>query len=332
MANETTPASLDLGTMCSATLAARFWDVFALAQAGIVLPDASLRSFFAEISGTKFRIRNWSRLSGRAAADDGTENTSYKEMTSEGEEAVVVRRRINLRVFEAAINAGGPSANVNQAIADQTPAVWARENQATIWDILKALFDTSSGILLSTHAHNIAKTSGTAQRATRAGIRAAKAKLGDAASTLTVACAHSAVIEDLKAEHYTTSPNVPFPMNDFEGLRLIADDSIEPISGNAPFAIYPTYIMRPGAIGLMMQKDMTANASFNAGYNAWDVVQALALVPHIFGVSWTGQAAWVKPDWTPSTAELQNAGNWAKRTGTEARDFGVVALLSNKSA
>lgn len=326
MSGETNIDSLDLATQCSATLQARFFDVFGLAQSGIVVPDSVMKSFFAEISGSKFRIRNWTRISGRAVADDGTDATAFKELSSEGEEAIVFRRRINLRIFQAAIDAGGPSADVIAQVAAQTPMAWARESQSTFWDILKALFTPSTGVLSSSHSYSVAKSSGTPQGMTRACVRAAKAKLGDAAAGLTVGIAPSSVIEDLRTEHYTTNPAVAFPMDNYEGLKLIEDDSLEEISGSGSFKVYPLYIFRPGSLGLMLQRSLQVIQTPNAVKNAWDIVQSMPLVPHVFGVSFTGTPS---STFTPTEAELKTVGNWTKRTGVETKDIGVVAALAN---
>lgn len=326
MSNEITPAQLTLAELCSSTFAARWFDQLALTRMGIIRPDAELGGFFADVSGTVFKLRHWAKNTARADYDNGA-NAGNRRIQSYGEEAIVVRRRITYSVLQSTVDAGGPTASINQEIANQTPPVWGRELQATFWDMLTALFNTATGILRTTHCNSVFKTSGTAQPATRAAFLNAKGKLGDAQSQLKVAIAHSSVVADLRNEWADKSNGQPFDMNNFEGCVLVEDDTVPTLGGGAGFEVYPTFAFGLGALGLVMQRALTVRSVFNSGINGDDVVQSMALAPHVFGCSFTGTPS--TPEYGPTLAELQTSTNYTKRTGVDDKEIQVVCLASN---
>ncbi len=301
-------------------------DNTAFAQAGMLSVQFS---DLAMQGGSTAQIRRFSVDANRAEIDDGSASDGNK-LSSYADIAVVARRkRVRPYNMQTVATLGGDI--VANEIQGQAPYFWGREIDYGIVSILTALFDLSSGVLRTTHLNDKAVAAGTAVKASYPLLLDAAKKGGDKMGEFTSLVVHPMVWADLlndKAAKETGGSNVGSTLTSvgtYYGWNVYLSDRV-PTSGSSTYKKYWSFLVRPGAFGVMWQKDIQTNGAYLPRENAYVFTQWGAYAPHVFGCKWGGTPA--SADGGPTDAELATAGNWTK-VATNDKEIGVVALTTN---
>lgn len=220
------------------------------------------------------------------------------------------------------VNADKPLAS----IVDQTADFWARQLDASMIATLTGLFDSSAGILRTTHRSAIGVASGSAVAASYGALVDGATLLGDNFDEIAVIVAHSKVIANLLKEQGSKSDFRPFEMlggnryRVYDNKILIPWDSV-PTSGSGTFKKFTTIMAKPGALYFAWQKQLREVSYPGPGGNVL-VDQLSSYAAAVCGVKWNVTTT------NPADSDLSTATNWAKSTlGDKA--IGVVALETN---
>lgn len=314
----------------SAYMAAALPTVLPLVASGAAIVDPT---GLAEEGGDTVQIRKFVEDTTAAVLDDGTAATIYN-VTSYRQIGAVSRRRRYRGVdigLKAALGRGDEEA-VNMEIARQAVYYWPKTIETSAINVMKGLFDDTSGCLKTTHRNKVGAATGTKVYATFNAVVDTAVKGGDNYTDIALMIVHSKVWGDLEKENgskacyqYITDGSggqsrVPF----YGRMRVIVSDLWAPTSDTNP--LYSTLLVKPGAITLMFQQALKVGMQFNASTNRDELVESYAYIPHVNGTTWGGTAASAAG---PTDAEWATAGNWSKPSGVNDKEIGVYQLLSN---
>lgn len=141
-----------------------------------------------------------------------------------------------------------------EAIASLVAGFWARDMQKELVAVLKGVFGTFTAESASTtrmakHILDISGSSGAAAKWSGAAFIDAEQLMGDAKTTLSGICMHSAVEAALKKQNLieTVQPSNDVAFGTYQGKRVIVDDGC-PFTGSGANMVFSTYLFGDGAI------------------------------------------------------------------------------------
>lgn len=314
----------------SAYMEAALPDVLPFVGSGAMVVDPS---GLAEQGGATVQIRKFVEDTTAAVLDDGSAATIQK-ISSYRQVGAVTRRRRYRGVDEglkSALGRGDENA-VNDEIARQATYYWPKTIETSAINVLKGLFDSSSGALRTTHRNAVGAASGPKVFATFNGIVDTLVKAGDNYTQVALMVAHSKIWGDLEKENGSKASyqyindgqggtqRVPF----YGRMRVIVSDLWAPTSDTNP--LYSTLLFKPGAMTLMLQQQLKVGMQFAAATNRDEIVESYAYIVHVNGTTWGGTPA---SDAGPTDAEWATAASWSKPSGVNDKEIGVYQLLSN---
>lgn len=294
----------------------------------------------AQMGGNTMTLRHFTEDTTAPVLDDGTA-ADGAALASYADVAVVTRRR-RTRAIDSAIRAAlgrNDPDSVNREIGKQSAYFWAKAIEKSLVSVIAAAIDATSGVLKTTHLHQIG---------TAAGVAAATASLnamidtallqGDNMEGLALLVVPSKVWGDLKKEQgakidyqiitadgaaVVDEFGVPLKARFYDGKRVIVSDQVA--TRTATSKVYRSILCRPGAFAVGFQKDVETRAAFDFSKNADVIVQSAAYAVHIPGVKWGGTPA---SNAGPTDAELATAASWTK-VATNDKEIGIAILESN---
>jgi hypothetical protein len=196
----------------------------------------------------------WDDLTGDSEVLAGGTDLTVNAITADQDTASIHNRAKAWGANDLAkwITAEDPSA----MIADLAAGFWARDMQRILIAILKGLFDTTNGVLRTTHRLNIysdvvAGSITDANRLTGSTFVDATQLLGDAKDKLTAVAMHSVVESYLRKNDlidFVPDSSGVKQIKTFQGHRVIVDDNCPTTAGTNSTA-YMTYLFGQGAFG-----------------------------------------------------------------------------------
>lgn len=312
-------------------------------QSGVMRDDPRISAFLAG-GGTEFNIPVWNDLLNPATAnissDTLTSKATYDKVAAVTQKGVRLSR--NKLWASADLTGEFAGSDPMKRIANRVGYWWAQHEEFVTLAVSRAIIDHSvaggTGATAGDLVHDIYSdvVSGSI---TAANLISPNAVLdtwqtsGDAQSMFDTIAVHSVVANNMRKANTTTSDFVPASQSmvgfdTYLGKRLVIDDSLTVVAGtNSPK--YYTYMYRSGALahGSAMPRvpvAITRDEEAGDGGGAEGLVSRRIFCVHPQGYKWVGSAAGD----TPTNAELQTAGNWA-RTAAERKQVGIACLLSN---
>ena len=285
----------------------------------------------AQIGGDTLDIRKFQPDDTAAELNNGA--TSTGAVVGSYRDIAVITRRKRVRGVDDSIHAAlgtGDADAVNREIARVNGYYWSREMQTSLGKVISAHFDTTSGVLRSTHLNDISAATGTPKFAGYGAIQDTAKKLADNMDELSLLLVNNMVWADLKKADAAKCDFRAIGNGQsawfYDGLQVFLTNQL-PTSGSGSYIKYLTLLVRPGAFAFGMQREMQTYYQFNA-YSVQEILTTtLDYCAHVRGVKWVGTASDGKAGATDT--ELATATNWTK-VGAQ-REIGVAALLSNAS-
>lgn len=217
---------------------------------------------------------------------------------------------------------------------------WARTDQAYVISVLKGLFGTS-GALAATHKLNIAaEATGSYSAATKLNgdtFVDATVKLGDCSDNLTALAVHSAVeaaLRKLDLIDYQADSEGKMTIKQFQGRRVIIDDSLPVRAGTTSGYVYTSYLFGPGCFA---RGNASLNEPVEGGFGTkaveWsraaldsdtNFINRRRYILHPRGVKFTNSSV---AGVSPTNAELETVANWSRVF--EAKNIRMVAIDHN---
>lgn len=279
----------------------------------------------AQMGGDFFALSRWNEDTTAAEKIDGSASTpgnvaNYKDV------APVLRRKRVRGIVDGVDAVLGQQISVNptEAVLSQAAAYWAREIDNSFVQTLTGLFDSSAGVLRSTHRSAVGVASGTAVPASFSAIVDACTLLGDNFNDLAILICHSKVWANLQKETGSKANWIPIG-NDlvpyYAGLRVILSDFV-PTSGSGTFKKYTSIMLRPSALYLAVQQEMREIVEINATVPEVRLTQTMHWAALAHGIKWNVATT------NPADSDLYTATNWAKATSVD-KEIGIVALETN---
>ena len=230
----------------------------ALLDSGAMVSDANIATMIAGGSDT-YTIPFYSVIDGDPTNYDGQTDIASSEAGAKSQSGIVYGRGkgFTARDFIKDFNSG---ADPMRQITSQIARYWAKKRQATLLNILSAIFGlTTTG--WKDHSLRLAADSGTASDANKiseTSINDVTVKaVGDNSGIFTLAVMHSAVaqrlanLQLLQYRKYTDPQGIERQLNiaDINGKTVLVDDGV-PVTTNATTSAneYTTYILGAGSI------------------------------------------------------------------------------------
>lgn len=235
------------------------------------------------------------------------------DLQSYTENGVVVRR--GNAIQGETLNEIMTGTNDVQFISSQIAPYFSEAIKKSFKSVLTGIFTPSTGVLSSTHQLNI--TGETTSTLNASAIIDAKAKLGEFANAFTTIIVHSKQFADMlkagvvtyvSAATYGQQVLVSGEIPTFLGMRVIVSDVLGAHADVSSATAYAAYLCGGQPFYLDFQRQL----SFETDRNilSGDGVDILKFsghyVPHVFGVSYTGNTM------NPTEAQLATAANWTK--------------------
>ena len=203
-------------------------------------------------------------------------------------------------------------------IADLVGGFWARDIQTTLLQILAGLFDTTNGVLRTTHRLNlyndvVAGSITDAMRLLGDTFVDATVKLGDAGQKLGAIAMHSDVEGLLRKRDlidFIPDSEGKFTIKTFQGRRVVIDDGCPKVAGtNSP--AYTSYLFGDGAFAYgsgALDADEAVETNRDTLASDDLLVNRKRYILHPRGVAWIGTPAGA----SPTDAEFAIGTNWSK--------------------
>jgi hypothetical protein len=197
-------------------------------------------------------------------------------------------------------------------------------------DMIDGMFE-SGGALVTTH---IVDATGTAISPTN--VMQAKKKYGEKAGGLGVMLMHPNVFYDSEIAALTSNPT-DFDtlravqetgsayMGNYAGMKVILNERVG-VSGST----YNTYLIRPGALLIAGDINFEIYRDPRLAAGTWVRRYVFAGSMHVFGVTWNT----TEPSGLggATDAAIATAASWAKRTGADNDEIGIVCIKSDATA
>lgn len=319
------PANVVLPTPVADTITA-----FIAQKSGFLASAAAGANFDsgAQMGGAFFTLSRFNEDTTADEVIDGSASTPGSVGTF-GDVAPILRRKRVRGIVdgtEAAMGGALLSQNPSDEVMMQAGAYWARRIDEAFVQTLTGLFDSSAGVLRTTHRKAVGNASGTVVPASYNYMVDAGTLLGDNFADLAIAVMHSKVWGDLRKEvgakaTYVAIGNQMVPF--YDGLRVVLSDNV-PTSGSGTFKKYTTILLRPGALYLAVQQAMKEIVEINATIPEVRITQTCHFACVAHGIKWNVPTA------NPANTDLATATNWAKASSVD-KEIGIVALETNAS-
>ena len=224
------------------------------------------------------------------------------------------------------------------ALVELCAAYWSRTSQTFLFSCLKGMFGAASmaGNKLTIAAEATGSVSAATQL-TGSTFVDATVKLGDRSADLTAVAMHSATEAFLrKADLIAVVPGSDgkSQVSQFQGRRVIVDDSCPVRAGSTSGYVYTTYLIGAGAFGHGVAK---LNNPVQGGHGTeaveWErsaldsdtrLVNRRRFILHPRGVKFTSASV---AGASPTNTELETSSNWVRVF--EAKNVKVVAVEHN---
>lgn len=289
--------------------------------------------------GRSFEMPRWENL----PSDDSVPGDSTTdEITPVGfsTDTVIVYKNWRNQAFSyAPVIASEAGSDPAMVVASRISSWDARDDEKILLNQIKGIFDTSAGVLKSTHVNNIALEDGNAATASNLisddAIQDTRFLLGDAFEDLGMIIMHSTVykalaIQDL-IDFTPVSAQQPTPIPYYHGMRVLIDDNMTVVAGSTSGYKYDTYLFASGSVAFANLALPNSAPSFEVyrdpykGNGAGQVTlfyrKHRVIQPR--GLSFTGSPS---ADY-PTNAEYATTGNWAKKWDT--KEIKIVKLVTN---
>lgn len=281
----------------------------------------------ASLGGDFIKVRHFAEDTVAAEVNDGTSASTPGNVSSWQDIGVVCHRK-RVRgvddVIKAALGRGDENA-VNNEILSQNTYYWAKRMQTSMVKVLTGIFDSSSGVIRTTHRNAIGVSTGAPVPASFGALVDTAVKLGDNMQDFALMITPSKVWANLVKENAAKVTYTPIgggkDQLTYNGMAVYLDDQFG-TTGSDPFKLYHTFLVRPGAMFFAMQRTMGIGTQYEAVYPRELITTTLDYVAHVRGVKW-GVATT-----NPADSALATATNWTK-VATNDKEIGVVALVSN---
>jgi hypothetical protein len=321
-------------------IAATLPEQLTLMQTGIVDVDLSGQSIAADVAngGNVFQMKG--RVRDTAAWDTPTNDTAatVRTITSWSQKAVV-HRRIKLYGNQdfASLAANESTGDWKQDLGRiASHNIGINTEKLIFQQLIKALYDTTSGVLRSTHLID-RSTLAFEEYMLGEGLEL----LGENGAILNTVIMHSSVY--WKRRINTLLTEVPVPsmavidrenqattyVGNIGRLRLYLNDRVQKTSDATP--IYDTILAGPGALMYVNQlaESVEIFPRTTHGGGSDNIMYRLAASAAVPKVSFTGTVA---TDIIGATdAEIGTAGNWTYVTGAAVADTPLVVIKSKAS-
>jgi len=275
--------------------------------------------------GAFFTIPTFAPYTTDAEVNDGSASTPAAQ-TSYSDIAPVLHRKKVMgvdSVVKSALGKGDANA-VNEQIASQSVEYWALQANNALVRVLGALFDPSNGVLRTTHKNLIGVGSDDAVPASFNAIVDTAVLHGDQFKDIAAMVCHSKVWGNLMKEAGSKASFMPFG-NDFipvyAGIPVVLSDNVF-TSGSGTYKLYHTYLIRPDALYVGIQRDINTVVGTDATVPRDIIAQEFDFVAMVRGNKWNSVTA------NPTDAELATATNYTK-TAPANKLIGVTCLCSN---
>lgn len=298
----------------------------------------------AQLGGASITLRNFAEDTTAADLDDGSAVDGVN--ISKYDDIMVITRRRRTRGVDRAVRAGLGTDQADAVINElqrQSTYYWAKAMETSMVKVIVALFDASNGVLRTTHKNVIGVSSGSVVKASYGALVDTAGLLGDNMEKFSMILAHSKHWVDLKKENGAKCDYVPImdaagtPVMDpsgrpllrrfYDGKEVVLSDQMGS-TGSGSYKIYPTLLIRPGALAFTLQRGMETMLSYIPLQNSDVLVQSLAYAAHVRGVKWSGSASSAQGG--PTDAELATATNWTS-VAANVKEIGIAGLYANAS-
>jgi len=313
-----------------------------LIQSGAVVSDANIAGFLAG-GGTTFNVPSWQ------ATDGDAENISSDLVTDGTANALAGRKQI---VSRCERNGIWSSADLTAMLAGSDPLANAAarisqfrmtKRQNALQAILEGLYNTTNGVLTSSHTNSIA------EKATAAAPLAAEViNAGPVIDTLAasadeqgtnVMIVHSDTHRDLQKKNlitYEATNTQNIGWGTYLGFTLVVDDGAavgDPgalkIAGGTNGFWYKSYLMQPASVTVTggvakVPVEVERYATQGHGGGVESLIVRDSYAAHVYGTSWTGSPA---SEETPDNDDFAIGTNWGQTF--EDKKIGVTCLEHN---
>lgn len=289
-------------------------DKNSLVNSGLISTNAAVQAEFAK-GGKTVDLPFFGDLSG--ASEVLSDTVGLTPATIGGSVQTGVRlargRAWNASDLAAELSGSDPM----QAIARRTGQYWVRDMQAALVNVMRGMFDATTGPLRTSHA-----VGGTSTALSQGAMVDAIAKLGDSGQELTGVFMHSRVYYALmKLDLIQAASTVSqvdqrisiqrLELGSYLGRPVFVDDTL-PISvgtGTGSTDVASTYFFGQGAFVYANAPAQTPLETDRDSLKGLDVlVNRTHYMVHPNGLSWDGNAAGN----SPTNAELATGTNWSK--------------------
>ena len=310
----------------------------ALIDAGIVKMNAHYDSLAAG-SGKTVNMPFWQDVTqARQILSDGAALTVNKITASQ--DIAIINNDAQVWGANDLVGLMAGSDPLNELL-DLMGTYWARTDQAYIISCLKGLFYPSTGTLTATNKLVIgAEATGSVSAATKLTgdtFVDATVKLGDCSDNLTVMAVHSATeaaLRKLELIDYMKDSNGVASIANFQGRRVIVDDTCPVRAGTTSGYVYTSYLFGPGCFA---RGNAALPESLEGGFGSRAVEYARSALDsdtnlinrrryllHPRGMKFTSASL---AGSSPTNAELETATNWTRVF--EAKNCRMVAVDHN---
>ena len=237
----------------------------AYAQAGIAGTDMSqlISSGGSTAQIRKFLVDSTAPVLDDGTASDGAALSSYTDVC-------VVTRRKRVRGVDNQTIAALGSDVVGNEIMQESPYYWGNCLDSSLSAVLLGVLNTTNGVLRATHVKDISIPSGTVTPVTFNNFIDAAKLQGDKLASIRSMVVHPLVWADMVKESAAKALAVPAQM----GGDLLLAGTYGPwkvylsdratTSGSSTYKKYYSFMFRPGALGLLWQKDVQTASQYDA--------------------------------------------------------------------
>lgn len=274
--------------------------------------------------GTRVKIPRWKRIDD---FEEMSESAAFNrsKITSASEYGYVVRRGKSYVVKDTAslVSKADPAAAIKLQLSEKA----ARQADKSLVSVLK-------GAIPAGNTLNVAVATGTAVPITDTQIIDASLKLGDNFDKLTLIVMHSLMFGKLLKDHIATYDESDVVIGDevrrmriplVLGKRVLISDDCPVDTTTANYFKYTTFILGPEALYFAPQRDFQVEFDRDIEAKEDIIVPDMHYIPHLVGVSYTGDPA---NDVGPTEAELATAGNWTLAV-EDTKVVRAVKLVTN---
>lgn len=297
-----------------------------LVESGIITRNTILDDLITG-GGVSLTMPSWNDLSGSSQVLNDVDPIEVDRITAKAEIATLLIRANAWGTHELAGALAGD--DPMQALVQLVSRWWVRDEQKTLFAMLKGVFESPSMEDL--------KHDASALPISPAVVFDAKQRLGDAADQLTAIGMHSATYTELQKQgaivlvpnlSVSIGPRLPIEFPTYLGYRVIVDDGMpyDPATG-----VYTSYLFANGVIarGEGTPVSLTSVETDRDSLGSTDyLINRRAMVLHPMGISWLGVGKTQDP--TPSNAELADGENWNRVK--DVKKIGIVKVMHKLTA